>query len=149
MNKVIITVANKSDIDDWVNARTLLWPKHNTEYHAKEVVSSLNNSSNLNLMARVNNQFVGILEASIRPYANGCQNTPVVFLEGVWVRKEFRQHSIGMKLIEFLENWAIDNNFSEICSDTDIENKIAQTAHIKWGFNKTETVVYFRKEIKS
>jgi GNAT superfamily N-acetyltransferase len=49
---------------------------------------------------------VGFTEASIRPFANGCKERPVPFLEGLWVDPRFRRRKIGKKLISAVESWA-------------------------------------------
>jgi aminoglycoside 6'-N-acetyltransferase I len=40
---------------------------------------------------------------SFRRYANGCDSEPVPFLEGIFVRPEFRRQGAGVSLIAHIE----------------------------------------------
>jgi aminoglycoside 6'-N-acetyltransferase I len=90
---------------------------------------------------------VGFTEASIRPFANGCNERPVPFLEGLWVDPRFRRRNIGKQLISAVESWAIKRGFREIGSDALISNKVSHKAHAAYGYKETERVVYFRKSL--
>jgi aminoglycoside 6'-N-acetyltransferase I len=89
---------------------------------------------------------VGFAEIAVRKYANGCDTRPVAFLEGVWVKPQFRRQGIGARLIAHAETLLA---FRELGSDTWIDDCPSQAAHLAWGFFETERVVYFRKILKS
>jgi aminoglycoside 6'-N-acetyltransferase I len=67
------------------------------------------------------------------------------FLEGIFVREEFRRRGIGARLMAYAEEFVAARGFTEIGSDTDIANRASHAAHRSWGFVETERVVYFRK----
>jgi aminoglycoside 6'-N-acetyltransferase I len=87
----------------------------------------------------------GFAEISIRKAANGCESQPVPFLEGIWIEPRYRRQGIGAQLIGHIEGFLQARGFSEIGSDSLIENLDAHDAHKAWGFAETERVVYFRK----
>ena len=87
----------------------------------------------------------GFAELAIRDYANGCAGRPVPFLEGVFVRQEFRRRAVGARLIAHVEAFVAARGFAEIGSDAEITNSASHAAHRGWGFVETERVVYFRK----
>lgn len=43
---------------------------------------------------------MGFVEASLRPYAEGCDTRPVGYLEGGYVAPEWRGQGIGRALVE-------------------------------------------------
>ena len=90
----------------------------------------------------------GFAEVFIRPFANGCESRPVPFLEGIWVKQSQRGSGIARKLIATVESWASQNGFSEMGSDVDLSNTDSQRAHENWGFEETERVVYYRKNLR-
>jgi len=42
----------------------------------------------------------------VRNYAEGCETSPVAFIEGWYVDPDVRQSGLGGKLIDAAENWA-------------------------------------------
>jgi aminoglycoside 6'-N-acetyltransferase I len=69
----------------------------------------------------------------------------VPFLEGIFVREEFRRRAIGARLVAYAEQFTVARGFTEIGSDAEIANLASHAAHRSWGFGETERVVYFRK----
>lgn len=53
-----------------------------------------------------NGKLAGILEASVRNYADGAGRTNVGYLEGWYVRPPFRKKGVGKALVRAAEEWA-------------------------------------------
>jgi aminoglycoside 6'-N-acetyltransferase I len=51
-------------------------------------------------------------------------------------------------LIAAAEQWSLDRNCSEIASDALLENAASHAMHRSLGFQETERVVYFRKQLQ-
>ena len=90
---------------------------------------------------------VGFIELALRPYVNGCSTSPVAFIEGIWVNDKLQKHGIGRLLVRKAEDWARSLSLKELASDTRIESEHSIYAHKSWGFEETERVVYFKKDI--
>jgi aminoglycoside 6'-N-acetyltransferase I len=93
-------------------------------------------------------RLVGFLELGLRTYAEGCRSSPVPFVEAWYVAAEARHQGVGRKLVEAAEHWSIKRNFSEIASDTQIDNGASQDAHAALGFEVAERLVAFRKSLR-
>lgn len=141
-----IVNVNKQYISEWSEMRNNLWPS-SIDKHKDNIFDFLKDPDNFGFIAYENGTPVGFIESSVRKYANGSTSSPVVFLEGIWVEKDYRRQSIARKLLNKIEEWAKSNNYTEICSDCDINNQISIASHKSWGFNETERVVYFRKSL--
>ncbi len=91
-------------------------------------------------------QAIGFTEATLRrDYVNGCETSPVAFLEGIYVSPEFRRGGVARSLIEAVEQWARQQGCTEFASDTDFTNRESQALHLSLGFAETERVIFFRK----
>jgi aminoglycoside 6'-N-acetyltransferase I len=90
----------------------------------------------------------GMLELSLRPYAEGCTSSPAPFIEGWYVAPVARHKGAGRALVEAAENWALMRNFTEIASDTQLSNGASQEAHAALGFEEVERLVAFRKSLR-
>jgi aminoglycoside 6'-N-acetyltransferase I len=129
----------------WAELRAALWPEASGEEHARDIDDLLRSDRAYGFIAEADGTPAGFAELAIRDYANGCASRPVPFLEGIFVREQFRRRGIGARLVAYAEQFAAARGFAEIGSDADIANSASHAAHRGWGFVETERVVYFRK----
>ena len=143
----IITVTEPL-LADWLQFRILLWPE-SEDAHLVEMQQLLGQIHTLQLLAYSDQQqAIAMLEASIRyEYVNGTQTSPVAFLEGIYVLPEYRRSSIATALVQQVEQWAKQFACTEFASDAAIDNTISHAMHRALGFQETERVVYFKKNI--
>ncbi|WP_375450022.1 aminoglycoside 6'-N-acetyltransferase [uncultured Devosia sp.] len=148
MGRILIETAGRHDVPDWAIMREELWPGTDSADHQIEVNQLLEAySDTLNLIARNSNgDALGFAEAAIRrDYVNGCDTSPVGFLEGIYVRAEFRRQGIARQLLQHIAEWTRSQGCTELASDAPIGNIDSQLMHQGLGFEETQRVVYFRK----
>lgn len=89
----------------------------------------------------------GFVSFSLRPWAEGCDSTPVPYLEGWWVAPTLRQAGVGRALVAAVERWCREEGYDELGSDVELDNTISLQAHAAMGFEPTLRVQYFRKRL--
>lgn len=130
----------------WAEMRVALWPSCPREWHTTDIGEKLCDPEAWGFIAETAAcQPAGLAELSIRKYANGCESSPVPFLEGIWIEPQFRRQGAAGRLIAHIEAFLTARGFREIGSDALIDNSTSHAAHARWGFSETERVVYFRK----
>lgn len=82
-----------------------------------------------------------------RDYVNGCSSSPVLFLEGIYIRPVDRRKGIARLLCNAVADWARSLGCVEFGSDTPIENSTSHALHTALGFEETQRVVFFRKPL--
>jgi aminoglycoside 6'-N-acetyltransferase I len=147
MDELLIRRAGKNDLPSWSEMRSFLWPSDTRSDHLAELTGLLEQDSVQGWVALSGPKYIGFAEASIRPYANGCDSRPVVFLEGVWVDESYRNCGVGRNLLNAVEDWAQEKGIAEIGSDAEFSNAQSHACHKKWGFEEVERVIYFRKRV--
>lgn len=91
---------------------------------------------------------LGFAEVAIRTdFVNGCDHRPALFLEGIFVRPEARRRGVAHALIRAASHWGGEREIHEFASDVFIDDDRSLAAHRALGFEETERVVYFRKEL--
>jgi aminoglycoside 6'-N-acetyltransferase I len=135
-----------SDFDVWADCAHALWPETPRDTLLAEIRAHAGAGLG---QARAWAAFrdgvpVGWAELGLRPYANGCDDRPVAFLEAIWVAAEARRTGVGRALIRHLADLARADGRTELGSDALINNHISHAAHRAWGFAETERVVHFR-----
>ncbi|KJF71022.1 aminoglycoside 6'-N-acetyltransferase [Agrobacterium arsenijevicii] len=136
-------------LDDWSLLRHRLWPDASFVEHRAELQNLSDNE--VGFMAYdLAGVAIGFADVSLRhDYVNGCDTSPVAFLEGVYVEEAFRGQGVAAALIDEVTRWAISKGVSELASDADISNVDSHRMHAALGFEETERVVYFRKFLSS
>jgi len=131
--------------------RQLLWPDCSTEVHNVEIDRTLSQREKFQAFISYNEQKepVGFAEAALRDYVNGCESSPVAFLEGIFVLKKYRRKGIGAALVGEVMKWAEYKGVKELGSDALIDNEVSHRFHKSTGFVETEKVVYFKKSIRT
>lgn len=141
--------ATSEHFKDWSLMRHRLWPQSSIEEHRRELEAEaeVENPRFKAWIAQDWDKAIGFAEASLRPYANGCDSRPVVFLEGIWIDPDYRKQGFGRAFVDAVESWARSQEIFEIGSDAALDNLDSQRTHGRWGFEETERVVYFRKKL--
>ncbi len=139
-----------ADAGIWAGMRAALWPHETREWHAADIAEKLRDPEFWAFIAgTAAGEPAGFAELSLRKYANGCDSSPVPFLEGIWTAPQFRRLGVGARLAGHIEAFVSARGFTEIGSDAWIENSISHAAHASWGFSETERVVCFRKVLRA
>lgn len=95
-----------------------------------------------------NNEIIGFINTSIRKdYVPGCTDNGVVYIEGIYVCKAYRRNQVAIQLVDHVVDYFKNKGFSEIGSDTEIENEISQFWHKAIGFKEVERSVHYIKKI--
>ena len=91
-----------------------------------------------------NSDVLGLVELSSRNIVDGCLTSPVAYLEGLYLRSEYRGKGMGKEVIKMILDWCRTNGFSELATDTELSNTKAQSFYQSAGFEETDRVVEFR-----
>jgi aminoglycoside 6'-N-acetyltransferase I len=144
---------NADDAATWVMLRHRLWP-HADPAELLAETQAFFPGTTTPLIAAVffaedsrEQKVLGFIELSIRPFADGCDSRPIPYVEGWYVEPAARKAGVGRALMNSAEAWARDLGFSELASDTEIENEASLAAHSRCGFVETERLVNLRKAL--
>ena len=100
------------------------------------------------LVLDAQSQGVAFADAALRrDYVNGCESSPVVYLEGVYVQPASRRRGLAQALIARVAQWGRELGCRELASDAAIDNLSSQQLHQRLGFAETERVVFFKKAL--
>jgi len=148
-----VAPATAADAGDWAGMREALWPSggdHGT--HSEDIARLLADPGDtLNLIARhADGVALGFAEASLRhDYVNGCDSSPVAFLEGIYVTPAARGQGVARALIAAIEAWARSKGLTELASDAALDNIDSHGMHHALGFAETQRVAFFRKSLSN
>jgi putative acetyltransferase len=152
-----IRAVRNGDQAEWLRMRALLWPDGAGDEHADEINAFIGTGAfrwsepflglAVFVAVRPGSGLCGFVEASIRPYAEGCATWPVGYVEGWFVDADVRRQGIGTRLVRAAERWATGLGCRETASDAHPENKVSLIAHKALGFEEVERAVHLRKRL--
>jgi aminoglycoside 6'-N-acetyltransferase I len=141
------------DAAAWAAMRARLWPDADAAEMQREADAFVGGGRQAMLEAVYlaeddSARTLGFIELSIRAFADGCESRPVPHVEGWYVEPAARRSGIARALLSAAEDWARALGFTELASDTEVENVASQHAHARCGFAETERLVKFRKRLR-
>ena len=144
-----ITRCTSADLEDWIRLRVALWPDYSPEELRQGAEAMLEEAGEaIVLLCRVAGKPAGFAEGSLRrDYVNGCETSPVTFLEGIYVVPAHRNQGVAEELVDGVADWGRGLGCVEFASDALLENEDSHAFHAAIGFVETERVVYFRKSL--
>lgn len=117
------------------------------EYDADMRALLLRDDAAVFVAERPDGSVCGFVEAGSRPYVDGCNTSPVGYIEAWYVEPDVRRSGYGRALIEAAESWARGKGYSELASDALLDNTVSYEAHLRSGFSVVDRVVQFRKAL--
>lgn len=136
---IAIKSATPNDAPHWLAMRQALGPDWVTP-HAERMVAEYFETGTIDhlphtvLIAWQGDDRVGMAEVSLRQFAEGCETSPVGYLEGWFVDEACRGMGVGKALVEAAKSWSRSRGCKEFASDAEMDNLKSQAAHKALGF---------------
>ena len=144
------------DRAEWSRLRLALWPDEGEEAHRSAVErffaaprtrDAMPEAVLIAVAPEASPAVIGFAEVSRRAYAEGCETSPVGFLEGWYVIPERRGQGVGRALLAAAEAWARTLGCREFASDAVADNAVGAAAHRALGFEEVVVLRCFRKSL--
>ena len=141
-----VSRAGAADVADWLAMRDALWP-HAAAENPDEIAALLAAADQAAFVARGDGDApLGFAEASIRrDHVNGCETSPVGFLEGIFVVEAARRQGVARQLVAAVAEWSRELGCRELGSDALLHNEDSHLMHAALGFSETQRVVFFKR----
>ncbi|HEX7829496.1 MAG TPA: GNAT family N-acetyltransferase [Thermoanaerobaculia bacterium] len=145
---MIVREARPDDAAEWARMRNLLMP---SDDHPGEIAEFFargwTSPTAVFVLDRGDGTLAGFVEAGTRPYAEGCDTTPVGYLEMWWIDEDVRRRGHGASLVRVAEEWARSQGCREMASDTQLDNDRSFAAHRALGYEEVERIICFRRTL--
>ncbi len=148
MDDILIRRATADDKPDWLRMRLLLWTYATAEGFEPQLDPTLADPDMAVFIAALpDGRRVGFLEAGTRTYGEGCETSPVGYVEGIYVDEDLRGRGVARLLMQAAEDWSREKGYQEIASDTWLENDASIQMHLRMGYEEMERLVHFVKRL--
>ncbi len=146
LSTIEVTSANASE---WLSMAIQLWPEYDPGELSQIVSDGIQSKKYRRLLCQNDSGvYVGFIDLSLRhDYVEGSSTSPVAYIEGIYVKSDYRNLGVAKFMVSEAGNWAKQNGCSEIGSDTSLTNIDSQNFHERVGFEKSDVVVHFIKKL--
>jgi aminoglycoside 6'-N-acetyltransferase I len=132
--------------EELVRMATALWP--DCAENDLEALFGLSPSEGIALVAeRDNGGLGGFAEVGLRKYAEGCDTSPVAYLEGIWIDSDLRRTGVASDLVQEAEGWTRASGIEEFASDCQIDNFVSEAFHRAVGFIEARRNICWRRDV--
>lgn len=126
----------------------LLWPDNEINDLENEMLEYIVSDKRAVFICYSETMPVGFAQCSLRnDYVEGTDSSPVGYLEGIFVKDEYRKRGIGKKLVLQCEEWAKNKGCSEFASDCELNNTESLKFHLNLGFEEANRIICFKKNL--
>lgn len=145
-----IIKVTQDDFNKWLELTLKLWSEASVEEMQIIWTAILYSPDKTAYLVRMNDgRAIAFMNLSLRnDYVAGANQSPVAYVEGIYVEKEHQKQGIGTALIQYAEQWAQEQGCIELASDALLDNVASYKFHTKVGFQEVERVVAFIKPIE-
>ena len=142
-----IVTATHENIDDWLSLRKVVYTGLEDSFHSSEISKFLNDSELNCFLHYAKDEATGFIEVTLRNIVDGCLSSPVRYIEGIFVKSNFRHKGIAQDLLNAATKWCIEQSCTELATDAELDNIAAQKFHLNMGFEETYRIVEYKKRI--
>jgi GNAT superfamily N-acetyltransferase len=126
-----------------------LWPESAEDELHESFHEIMASNRDKILFYRSGSEFVAFIHLSIRvDYVEGTESSPTGYIEGVYVKPQYRRQGYSAKLVEVGEQWLKKKGCKQIGSDIHLDNHVSYDFHIGMGFKESSRLIAFIKDIK-
>ena len=125
-----------------------MWDHHTVDELETEFAETLCRECSAFFLKYENNMPVGFAQCGLRTdYVEGTESSPVGYLEGIFVKEEYRKNGYAKELLLACELWAKDKACVEFASDCELDNITSFNFHMAMGFEEANRIICFKKKL--
>jgi len=148
MDELMIRRAESSDVQAVTRMALALWPDNDPAELAGELAPLLDSPDAAIFLCLRGVEPVGFAQCQLRrDYVEGCDFSPVGYLEGVYVAQDCRRRGVAAAMLRACESWAILKGCREFASDCELNNTDSLRFHLANGFEEANRIICFVKKL--
>lgn len=121
-----------------------LWPDSSFDEELESCIIILNNDNDVCYLIKDKETYIAFIHLTVRlDYVEGANRSPVAYIEGLYVKENWRHLGIGKKMITLGTEWGRQKGCKQMASDTELNNVTSIEIHKRMGFLEANRIVCF------
>lgn len=144
----MIRRAGVENLEEIAKLAVLMWTGHTIQDLVDDFSEILSKGDAQFFLKYDQDMPVGFAQCQLRrDYVEGTDSSPVGYLEGIFVREEYRHKGYAKELLSECEKWAKEKGCTEFASDCELENDGSFGFHLAMGFEEANRIICFTKKL--
>ena len=140
--------ATQKDAQALAGLVKIVWPEHTEADLTRIILEYMDSDGSAVFAEKRDGSFIGVALCSLRhDYVEGCETSPVGYLEGVSVKEAYRNQGVAKRLVEECGQWAKEKGCREFASDCELSNTASLNFHLRIGFREQNRIICFKKDL--
>lgn len=136
------------NIEAIANLAVLMWTENTVQDLVDEFTDLVSKEDAQLFLKYYQDIPVGFAQCQLRyDYVEGTDTSPVGYLEGIFIKEEYRHKGYARELLSECEKWAKEKGCKEFASDCEIDNNSSFGFHMAMGFEEANRIICFTKTI--
>lgn len=125
-----------------------MWGGHEEKELTEEFEVLIQGRESVIFLAIADAMPIGFAQCQLRrDYVEGTDSSPVGYLEGIFVKPEYRSRGCARELLAACEDWARSLGCTEFASDCELTNAVSLRFHLALGFTEANRIICFTKPL--
>lgn len=144
----MVRKAGIENLEELADMAVLMWTE-NTVQDLIDEFSDLVSKDDARFFLKYNQDIpIGFAQCQLRyDYVEGTDSGPVGYLEGIFIKEEYRHKGYAGELLSECEKWAKEKGCKEFASDCEIDNNSSYGFHMAMGFEEVNRIICFTKKL--
>ena len=144
----MVIKAEIKDMNIVAGLAVLMWDNHSANELADDFSKILSTGKAQFFLKYETDIPVGFAQCQLRyDYVEGTETSPVGYLEGIFIKKEYRNKGYAKELLEECERWAKSMGCQEFASESEAENSDSFHFHKAVSFTEANRIICFTKKL--
>ena len=144
----MIGKAGVENLEEIANLAILMWTDLDIQDFIDEFADVISKGDTQFFLKYDRDIPIGFAQCQLRyDYVEGTETSPVGYLEGIFIKEEYRRRGYAKELLSECEKWAKEKGCTEFASDCEIDNNSSFGFHMAMGFNEANRIICFTKKL--
>ena len=140
--------AGIEDVEVLADLAIQMWTDHILGEMTEDFRRLVRNEDAVCLIEYADGKPIAFAQCQLRhDYVEGTENSPVGYLEGIFVSEGYRKKGYAAELLSECEKWAKEKGCTEFASDCELDNIDSLRFHLALGFEEANRIICFRKDL--
>lgn len=143
-----VVLATEAELEPVTDLALALWPAHERAALRQELAETLADGEAAVFLLLAGGEAAAFAQVGLRrDYVEGTSTQPVGYLEGIYVRPNWRRQGLARRLLDACETWARKMGCAEMGSDCALDNGDSALFHLRAGFKEAGRIICFAKKL--
>ncbi len=140
--------ASNENLDKLTELGVALWPNNEYDSLQSDFEYIIGHLLNRVYLAKSDEDYIGFIHLAIRKgFVEGANSSPVGYVEGIYVKPEFRKMGVAKALYNAGVQWVKSKKCYQVGADLGLNNETCPDFYVNMGFDEVNRIICYINNI--